>query len=270
MDGFYVGDIIGNSYTHENESYNKKTKDFDLFTERSKFSDDTILSFATIYWLINTKHTKNDMLNTIKGFYQRYPDREPTIYGPAFAKWAEGGCVGFRESYGNGGAMRCSPIAWYAKSLEEIDDFIMQGISPTHNTESGRLGAKIVCYAIYYLKNGKSLDEVKNKLQTQFNLDLNENIDTYRSRYSYTDSAVETVRPALISLFNSTSFEDAIRNAVSFGGDTDTITTICSSISEAYYKEIPNEIKQKCKSFLPKEFVDLLNVFNQQINANCK
>lgn len=266
MDGFYVGDIIGNSYTHENESFNKKTKNFELFTERSKFSDDTILSFATIEWLLKTNHSSEEMLNIIKEYYKIFPDREPTIYGPAFAKWAEEGCLYFRESHCNGGAMRCSPIAWYAESIDEIEDLIMKGISPTHNTDSGRLGARIVCYTIFYLKNGKTLNEVKELIGKKFNLDLEQNIDKYRDAYTYTDDAVETVRPALISLLNSTNYEDAIRNAVSFGGDTDTITTICSAISEAFYKEIPADIKNKSKSFLPEKFTTLLDAFNVYLN----
>lgn len=268
MHGFYVGDIIGNSYTHENEKFNKKTKNFELFTDRSKFSDDTILSFATIEWLLKTNHTSEEMLSIIKNYYKEFPDKNPTIYGPAFAKWAEEGCLFFRQSYGNGGAMRCSPIGWYAKTLTEIDDLIFKGISPTHNTDSGRLGAKIVCYTIFYLKNNYALNDVKKIISELFNLDLNENINDYRNKYTYTSDAIETVRPALISLFNSNSFEDAIRNSVSFGGDTDTITTICSAISEVYYKDIPYDIKQKAKEYLPNKFVKLLEQFNTYLKNN--
>lgn len=270
MDGFYIGDIIGNSYTHENEKYNLKVKDFELFTNRSKFSDDTILSFATMQWLLKTNHTSEDMLKIIKEYYKDFPDKNPTIYGPAFAEWAKEGCKYFRESYGNGGAMRCSPIGWYANSIEDIDNLILQGISPTHNTDSGRLGARIVCYTIFYLRNGNTKQKVKKLISQIFNIDLNEDIDKYRSRYVYTSDAVETVRPAIISFLNSTDFEDAIRNAVSFGGDTDTITTICSSISEAYYKSITKTIKEKAKSYLPEKFIKLLDEFNLYLEENEK
>lgn len=268
MDGFYIGDIIGNSYTHENEEFNLKVKDFELFTERSKFSDDTILSFATLEWLLHTNHSSEEMLNIIKNYYKNFPDKTPTIYGPAFANWAKDGCYYFRESHGNGGAMRCSPIAWYANTIEEINKLIQKGISPTHNTESGRLGAKIVCYTIFYLRNGKTKQEIKNIISQTFKINLDDNIDKYRDSYIYTSDAVETVRPALISFLNSINFEDAIRNAVSFGGDTDTITTICSAISEAYYKKIPKSIKEKAKSYLPEKFTKLLNEFNLYLEAN--
>ena len=163
MNGFYVGDIIGNSYTHENESFNKKTKQFDLFTNRSKFSDDTILTCATIEWLINTNKTSEEMRQLIIKYYNNYPDRTPTIYGPEFAEWAKNGCLHYRASYSNGGAMRSSPIGWYAKTLSEIDSLIENGISVTHNTKTGKLGAKIVCYAIFYLKNSYSKEQCKQE-----------------------------------------------------------------------------------------------------------
>lgn len=266
MDGFFVGDIIGNSYTHENEKFNLKNKNFELFTERSKFSDDTILTFATIDWLINSDKTSTEMLNIITKYYENFPDKNPTIYGSSFANWAKDKTKTFRESCGNGGAMRCSPIGWYSQSLNEIDDLIMKGISPTHNTDKGRLGAKIVCYSIFYLKNNKTKKEFKELISSNFNLNLDEDINSYRDKYSYTSDSIETVRPAIISFLHSESFEDAIRNAVSFGGDTDTITTICSAISEAYYKKIPSHILNKAKSFLPKDFINLLNNFNEILN----
>lgn len=266
MKGFFVGDIIGNSYTHENEKYNKRVKDFELFTERSKFSDDTILSVATMDWLLNTDKSSKAMIDVIKKYYKKYPDKTPTIYGKPFADWVEGGCKSFRKSFGNGGAMRCSPIGWYAKSTDEIDDLIEKGISPTHDTKEGKLGAKIVCYAIWKLKNGTSKEELKFFLENTFKIDFTKNIDEYRREYAYTSDAVETVRPAIISFLNSVFFEDAIRNAVSFGGDTDTITTICAAISEAFYKDIPELILKKAESYLPIEFKKIIDKFNNIIS----
>ncbi|MEG1499860.1 MAG: ADP-ribosylglycohydrolase family protein [Clostridia bacterium] len=270
MDGFYVGDIIGNSYTHENEKYNLKTKNFELFTNRSKFSDDTILTFATIDWLLNSDHTGKEMLNMIAQYYKKYPGKEPTIYGPYFASWANDGCKTFAPSYGNGGAMRSSPIAWFANSKNELNNLIKKGISPTHNTRKGKLGAKIVCYSIFYLRQGFGKNELKNKIEKDFKINLSQDINEYRNQYSYTSDAIETVRPAIISFLNSNDYEDAIRNAVSFGGDTDTITTICSAISEAFYKEIPKEILSKAKTFLPEEFVLLLETFLGRLKGQAK
>ena len=107
-------------------------------------------------------------------------------------------------------------------------------------------------------------------IENNYNYDLHENIDSYRNNYTYTSDAKETVRPALIAFFNSISYEDSIRNAVSFGGDTDTITTINSSIAEAYYKEIPKEILNKAKEYLPNEFIDLLEKFKYACTEKIK
>ncbi len=264
INGFYIGDIIGNSYTHENECYNHKTKDFELFTDRCKFSDDTILTSATIDWLLHTNHTRQSMVESIKKYYSNYPDRNPTIYGSLFANWVKNGCVKYCKSTGNGGAMRCSPIAWYASSTEQMDKLIYSAITPTHDTQRGRKGAKIVCYAIWYLRHGLTKEQLIAKLQEQFHIDLSINIDQYREQYKYTSDAIETVRPALISFINARDYEDAIRNAVSFGGDTDTITTICSAVSEAYYP-IPRDILTRAKSYLTPDFVQLLDEFNSKV-----
>ena len=261
MDGFYCGDIIGNSYTHENESFNHKTKDFELFTERSKFSDDTILTFATIQFLMQNEKTPQKMAEIIKEFYSRYPDKTPTIYGETFATWAKNGCQTFRKSASNGGAMRISPVGWFASNTQEIDNLVDIILTSTHNTYLGKTGAKIVCYSILFLRQGLKKEELKTKIEDIFKIDLSENINDYRNKYTYTSSAIETVRPALISFLNSTSYEDCIRNAVSFGGDTDTITTIASSISEAFFG-VDDDIKARAYSFLPEEFKLLLTQFN--------
>ena len=269
MDGFYVGDIIGNSYTHENEKYNLKTKDFELFTNRSKFSDDTILSFATIYWLLHTHHESTEMITVLKKFYEEYPDKIPTIYGESFVNWITSVKDEYRKSSGNGGAMRSSVIGWYAKDIEELKELVYKAIMPTHNEEGAIKASEIVAISIFLFKNNYTKDAVLNYIESNYNYDLHENINSYKNYYTYTSDAKETVRPALIAFFNSTDYEDSIRNAVSFGGDTDTITTINSSIAEAYYKLIPKDILEKAIKYLPNEFINILNDFKKYINKNC-
>ena len=261
MDGFYVGDIIGNSYTHENEKYNLKIKDFELFTERSKFSDDTILSFATIYWLLYTNHNSNEMIDVLKMFYKKYPDRNPTIYGEPFVNWITSTNNEYRKSSGNGGAMRSSVIGWYATDIEELKNLVYKAIMPTHDEEGAIKASEIVAISIFLFKNNYAKDDVLKYIENNYNYDLHEDIDSYKKYYTYTSDAKETVRPALIAFFNSNSYEDSIRNAVSFGGDTDTITTINSSIAEAYYKEIPKDILENAMKYLSSEFIKLLNEF---------
>ena len=154
MHGFYIGDIIGSSYAHENESFNKKTKKFDLFTNRSKITDDTILTFATIKWLMSGTFTSEKMYDIIKQTYNQYPDTKPTMYGISFANWARAKSTTYRKSSGNGGAMRVSPIAYYSSTIQELDKLTELAIKPTHNTPEGLYSAKIIAHTIWQLNHG--------------------------------------------------------------------------------------------------------------------
>ena len=261
MNGFYIGDVIGSSYAHENEAYNKKSKKFDLFTNRSKYSDETILTFATIKWLMSGLLTSENMFTIVKETYKEYPDTKPTMYGISFANWARAKSTTFRKSSGNGGAMRVSPIAYYAKTIEELDRLVELAIRPTHNTPTGILSAKIVAHVIWQINHGMNKKQIIKYLKDTFNFDININVKKYMKEYTFTSDGIETVKPALISFLLSSNFEDSIRIAVSFGGDTDTICSITTAISEAFYKKIPSQILQKSKSYLPNEFILLLDDF---------
>ena len=161
--------------------------------------------------------------------------------------------------------MRSSVIGWYAKDIEELKKLVYTAIMPTHNEEGAIKASEIVAISIFLFKNNYTKDAVLNYIESNYNYDLHENINSYKNYYTYTSDAKETVRPALIAFFNSTDYEDSIRNAVSFGGDTDTITTINSSIAEAYYKEIPKNILEKAIKYLPREFINILNEFKKYI-----
>ena len=261
MNGFYIGDIIGTSYAHENESFNKKTKRFELFTERCKFTDETILTFATIKWLMSNNHSSENMFKIIKETYNEYPDSKPTMYGISFANWARAKSTTFRKSSGNGGAMRVSPISYFSKTIEELDKLVELAIRPTHNTPNGILAARIVAHTIWQLLHGMSKKQLISYLNNTFKFNININVKNYMKNYEFTSDGIETVKPALISFLISSNFEDAIRTAVSFGGDTDTICSITAAISEAFYKKIPPIILQKAKTYLPNEFVLLLAEF---------
>ena len=267
MNGFYIGDIIGSAYAHENESFNKRTKRFDLFNSRSKFSDDTILTFATIKWLMSSSLTSENMFRIIKETYNNYPDTKPTMYGISFANWARAKSTTFRKSSGNGGAMRVSPIAYFASSIDEVDKLVEFAIRPTHNTPNGILSAKIVAHSIYQLLHGMNKKQLVEYLINTFNFNLKINTKAYMKNYTYTSDGLETVKPALISFIESSSFEDSIRTSIAFGGDSDTICSITAAIAEAYYKKIPPQINKQAKGYLPNEFVLLLDDFNHYLNS---
>ena len=266
MNGFYIGNIVGSSYSHEFQLLNEQTKDFELFTDRSTYSDDTILTFATIEWLLYTKHSSEEMIDILKKYYINFPDKEPTIYGKDYVNWINSGCKEYNRSSSNSGAMRASVIGWYCKDINEIKDFIDKAISPTHNTYEAKLGAEVVAISVFLMKNGRSKDELKNYLDYTYDYYLDQKLVLLRNSYEFTNDTKETVRPALIAFLESTSFEDALRNAVSLGGDCDTIANITCSIAEAYYKNIPDSIVNKAKSYLPKEFVVLIDEFKKNVN----
>lgn len=259
MDGFYIGNIVGSSYSHEFEKLNMQTKDFELFTERSNYSDDTILTFATIDWLLHTNHSSKEMIKTLREYYSKYPDKTPTIYGKDYVNWILSNSDEFKSSLSNSGAMRASAIGWYCNSIEEIKDLVDKAISPTHNTFEARSGAEVVAICVFMMRNNRSKEELKNYIDYTYDYYLDQKLALLRNSYEFTNDTKETVRPAIIAFLESTSFEDALRNAVSLGGDCDTIANITCSIAEAYYKDIPSSIVEKAKSYLPVEFVELLN-----------
>lgn len=264
MDGFYIGNIVGSSYSHEFELLNLQTKDFELFTERSNYSDDTILTFATIDWLLHTNHTSQEMIEILREYYKKYPDKTPTIYGKDYVNWILSETNEFKISSSNSGAMRSSVIGWFAKDIDEIKELVDKSISPTHNTFEAKLGAEVVALSIFFMKNERTKEELKNYLDYTYDYYLDQKLSLLRNSYEFTNDTKETVRPAIIAFLESTSFEDALRNAVSLGGDSDTIASITCSIAGAYYKDIPDSIVNKAKSYLPEEFVNLLNEFKQK------
>jgi ADP-ribosylglycohydrolase len=265
MDGFYIGNIVASSYAHEYEMLNEQIKDFEFFTDRSNYSDGTILTFATIDWLLHTNHSSEEMISTLKNYYKKYPDREPTIYGKDYVNWILSNPTTFKKSLSNSGAMRASVIGWYSKSIDELKMLIERGISPTHDTFEAKLGAEVVAICVFLMKNNRSKEELKNYLDYTYDYYLDQRLDLLRNSYEYTNDTKETVRPAIIAFLESTSFEDALRNAVSLGGDCDTIANITCSIAEAYYKDIPNELVDKAKSYLPNEFVELLKELKETL-----
>lgn len=266
MDGFYIGNIIGSSYAHEFSMLNEQTKEFELFTERSNYSDDTILTFATIDWLLHTKHTSQDMIDILREYYKKYPDREPTIYGKDYVNWILSNSNEFKKSWSNGGAMRSSVIGWYAKSIDEIKELVDKAISPTHDTLEARQGAEVVAISIFLMKNNRSKDELKNYLDYTYDYYLDQRLVLLRNYYDYTNDTKETVRPAIIAFLESTSFEDALRNAVSLGGDSDTIANITGAIAGAYYKDIPSSLIKRAQEYLPQDFIELLDEFKKFVN----
>lgn len=248
--GAISGDIIGST----REFKPIKTKEFNLFEKRSRFTDDTIMTLAIAKWLCDDKTSKEVLIKNLKYFGNKYPR---TGYGARFNNWfAQESCEPY-GSWANGSAMRVSPCAWVANSFEEAHNLAYTSAIVTHNHPEGVKGALATSDAIYLAKIGASKDEIKNHVEVRYEYDLSRSLDHIRPWYDFDVSCAGSVPEAIICFLEADSFEDAIRNAISLGGDSDTQAAIAGSIASAYW-EVPKNISYKSIHRLD---YFLLNVF---------
>ena len=198
-----------------------------------------------------------------KYWFRKYPHAG---FGGSFTKWGMSEEMQPYNSYGNGSAMRVSPIGFYYNSLCEVLVKAEESAIVSHNHPEGVKGAKATAAAIFLAKNGSGKVEIKNYIEENFGYDLSESIDSIRSWYKFDVSCQGSVPQAIISFLESNDYEDAIRNAISIGGDSDTIACIAGGIAEAYYKEIPKYIAQRAKELLPAEMKEIVDKYYLLVN----
>lgn len=254
MLGAITGDIVGSPY----EFNNRKTKDFPLFTEHSGFTDDTVLSVAVAELLLTQSLEEWDYATAFKSYGRRYPN--PTGgYGARFSGWIWADEAEPYRSWGNGSAMRVSPIGFAVGDLETVLAEAKRSAEVTHNHPEGIKGAQATAAAIFLARTGSSKEDIKTYVESTFGYDLSRTVDAVRPGYQYNESCQGTVPEALIAFLDATDFEDALRNAVSLGGDSDTLTCITGGVAEAFYG-IPEAIAQETLSRLD----DHLRTITQQ------
>ena len=268
MLGAIIGDIVGSIYEFDNI----KTKDFNLFTNEMFFTDDTVMTIAIADAIMNGAKPENFILS-MKKWGGDYIDKS---YGHSFRRWLKSENSEPYNSWGNGSAMRVSPCGWVAKlnipfeeGLKLTEDLAKKSAEVTHNHPEGIKGAQATASSIFFMRHGKSknaIEEYKNKLkdyiQNKYKYDLNFTLNEIRPSYAFNESCQKTVHQAIVSFLESENFEDAIRNAISIGGDSDTLAAITGSIAEAAYG-IPENIKEKAISYLDNEIKE---VYNSWIN----
>ncbi len=254
MIGAIVGDIVGSIY----EWNNIKTKEFPLFKPECFFTDDTVMTLAIAEGLMKGG-TADDFIHSMKKYGRLYPDAG---YGGRFGDWLSSGDTNPYNSWGNGSAMRVSGVAWMFDTLEEVEQYAEVSAAVTHNHIEGIKGAKATASCIFLARKGKTKSEIKEYIEHCYGYNLNRKLDHIRKSYTFDVSCQKTVPEAIIAFLESTDFEDAIRNAISLGGDSDTLATITGSIAEGAYG-VPEDIKEKSLSFLDarlprvyKKFVD--------------
>lgn len=248
--GAIAGDVIGSYY----EFSTMKSTDFPLFNGNSShFTDDTIMTVANADWLLTG--------DSLPGIMQDYGNRYPSSYGSMFYAWLRADDPQPYNSWGNGSAMRVSPIGWAFETLEATLEAAKQSAEVTHNHPEGIKGAQATAACVYLARTGKSKQEIKEYIETTFGYDLNRTCDEIRATYRFDVSCQRTVPESIIAFLESTDFENAIRLTVSLNGDSDTMGAITGGIAEAYYKEVPEYIKKEVLKRLPDEFIEIMQRF---------
>ena len=252
MLGALVGDIIGSTYENEN----CKSKAFDLFPKGSRFTDDSVLTAAVADCLLHDR----PYADAFRKFYSWYPKAG---YGHMFSNWARRPELKAYYSYGNGSAMRVSPIAWAFDSIEEVLVEAEKSALPTHNHPEGIKGAEAICAATFLAIHGGSKEQIRTYVEDQFKYDLSFSLDDVRANYQFSAICQDTVPHAIVAFLEASDFEDAIRNAISIGGDSDTIACMTGGIAEGFYGGVPGDIMTQAEGLLDERLSGILNLFDQ-------
>ena len=250
MLGAIAGDMIGVPW----ESSGEKRYDFPLFSEYSRFSDDTVMTLAVAHALLEGRSYAEAM----REFGRQHP---MAGYGKHFEQWLFDASMGPYNSYGNGGAMRASPIGFAARSAEDALAEAERCAAPTHNHPEGVKGARAVALAVFLARSGASKQHIRSEIAARIGYDLDRTVAAIRPGYKFDVAAERSVPEAIICFLDAPDFEGAVRNAVSLGGDADTMACIAGAIAEAHWGGVPELIAEEVRKRLPVEFLDLLDRF---------
>ena len=259
MLGAITGDIVGSIY----EFSNIKTTEFLLLdTQRCFFTDDSVLTIALADAIL---HNKN-YADTMRTYFKRYPRAG---FGTMFYRWASADASDLYHrapynSWGNGAAMRISPVGYAFDTLEDVLQKAREYTEITQNHPEGIKGACATAAAIFLARTGHSKQQIKDYIVANFEYDLNRTCDQIRPHYYFNESCQETVPEAIIAFLESTDFEHALRLAVSLGGDSDTLTCITGGIAQAFYGGVPTEISEKVLLFLDEPLRAITIAFMQK------
>jgi ADP-ribosylglycohydrolase len=232
MFGAIAGDVIGSVH----EGTRTKTKDFPLFVPDTTFTDDTVLTVAVAEALLRPR----DYVDALHDYFHAYPNAG---YGGTFMRWCIYKSREPYNSWGNGSAMRLSPVAYARDTLEEVLDEARRSAEVTHNHEHGIRGAQATAAAIFLARTGSSKDEIRRYVGETFDYFLDDTVDALRPTYHFDVSCQGSVPQSIIAFLESDSYEDAVRNAISLGGDADTMACIAGGIAEAFYGGVPEHIR---------------------------
>lgn len=250
MLGAIAGDVIGSVH----EGSGTKTKDFPLFVENSRFTDDTVLTVAVAECLLHG----GSYIDLYHDYFHAYPRAG---YGGNFFRWAAYRCRDPYYSWGNGSAMRVSPIGFAFNTMEEVLAHALQSAQVTHNHPEGLRGAQATAAAIFLARTGRTKTDIKAHIEREFGYNLSDRLDDIREQYTFDVSCQGSVPQSIIAFLEANDFEDAIRNAISLGGDADTMACIAGGIAEAFFGGVPTEIASRTLTVLDERLRGVVSEF---------
>jgi ADP-ribosylglycohydrolase len=253
MLGAIAGDVIGSVHEH----LGTKSIDFELFPPGCRFTDDTVLTVAVADCLMNG----SSYVDAFHEYFRAYPNAG---YGYNFFRWASSGNRMPYNSWGNGAAMRVSAVGYAFDRLEDVLAQAALSAEVTHNHPEGIKGAQATALAVFLARSGESKRHIKDSIERMFGYDLNGVIEVLRPEYQFDVSCQGTVPPALIAFLESSDFEDALRKAVSLGGDADTLACIAGAVAEAHYGAVPPHIESGTLAVLDDRLRTVLQQFRQR------
>ena len=261
MLGAIIGDIVGSRF----EWNNHRSKEFEFLNDKCFFTDDSIMTLAIARAILDAKDDMSDLgaqaVRAMQEIGRPYPD---SGYGGNFMKWMYDDNPQPYGSFGNGAAMRVSACGFAARSLEEAKTMARAVTEVTHDHPEGLKGAEAAAVAVYMARTGASMSEIKAAIgQNYYNIDFT--LDEIRPTYRFNETCQDTVPQAFAAFFESTDFEDAIRNAISVGGDSDTLAAITGGVAQAFYG-IPADIREKAAGYLDERLLTILDEFERRYN----
>lgn len=278
MLGAIIGDMVGSVY----EFNNTKRIDFPFFSDRSTYTDDSIMTIAVAEWLLSDRNHSHEILEDIMVRYAGEYPHPMGGYGGGFAQWLfrperlvdyrTGEMAGRRvpyNSWGNGAAMRAAAIGWMFDSFEETEKVAGISAAITHNHPEGIKGAQATAVAVYLARIGYTKNQIRERVHDRYGYDLSQSVSDIRKTYGWEDSCQGTVPPAICAFLDSVDFESAIRLAVSLGGDSDTLACITGAIAEAFYRDIPKDIFEQAKGMMPASLMNVIDKFAKESFYGC-
>lgn len=253
MIGSIAGDVIGSVFEHRPH----KSLEFPLFSQHSTFTDDTVLSLAIAFAILEDM----DYGRALKLFARRYPHAG---YGGAFRAWAISDSDEPYGSWGNGSAMRVSPVGFAFDTLDDVLAEAARSAMVTHDHPEGIKGAQATALAVFLSRSGESKEAIREDLVSRFSYNLDRHLSDIRPSYTFDVSCQGSVPESIIAFLESENYEDAVRKAISLGGDSDTMACIAGAVAHAYYREVPAHIESTVRQLLPADLLEVLDRFTDK------